>query len=262
MKLAAYRSSGVWSSVRLQMSVFEVFRGPWGGYKFWRETVEATRAYLALAQEDDPIFEMEFESICQARGLEPATTSKTELLDDMKAAKWLDVLAPKSCSGRWCSFEESQTFWHPHLAERLCGTRYLGMQQGWHDRKSDVAKSMLHHLKAAKPGEKASSSDKKEGMAETTVKETKTREKCVHGLHFAAVVMSNDDVQFDAAAARYVAGASVDVHKHWTHFLKGSEQGVALAVDCASGALSQQVLKRTLKCLSDYSELQKLGLQT
>ena len=262
MKLAAYKQSGVWASVRLQMSVFEVFRGPWGGYKFWRETVEATRAYLALVHEDDPIFELEFEAICRTRGLDTAIASKSDLLNEMKTAKWLDRLAPKSCSGRWCSFEDSQTFWHPHLAERLCGTRFLGMQQGWHDKQKDVAKSMLHHLKAHKPAGKAESSDKKEGMAETAVKETRVREKCVNGLHFAAVVMSNDDVQFDAAAARYIADASVHVHKHWTHFLKGSEQGVALAVACASGALSHQVLKGTLKCLSDQSELQKLGLQT
>ena len=132
MKLNSYKRSGMWTSIRLQMAVFEVFRGPWGGYAFWRQTIEGMQSYLKLIEEDDPILDLEYEAICKARGKDPTMCEKPDIIEDMKTAKWLEILAPKSCSGRWCSFEQAQKFWEPHLAERLCGTRYLGIQQGWH----------------------------------------------------------------------------------------------------------------------------------
>ena len=260
MKLAAYKRSGLFSSIRLQMAVFEVFRGPWGGYAFWRQSVESMQAYLRLADPDDPILELEYEAICRARGQDPFSADKAAIMDDMRAAKWLHVLAPKSCSSRWCSFEDSQRFWEPHLPERLCGARYLGIQQGWHEKKKDLATSMAHHM-AGSAADKASGSGEKEGMAATTEKETKARSKCVNGLHFAAVVMANDDIQFDCRAARYMARPQVAVHKTWSHDLKSPDQGTKLAIELASGALSHRVLKETFTLLADAGELERIGLQ-
>ena len=154
----------MWTSIRLQMAVFEVFRGPWGGYAFWRQSIEGMQAFMKLLDENDPIVGIEFASICRARGKDPAVSTKEEVMADIRDAKWLHVLAPKACSGRWCSFENSQKFWEPHLTERMCGARYLGIQQGWHMKRKDMAKSMCHDL-APRPGEKRKDGEEnKEGM--------------------------------------------------------------------------------------------------
>ena len=111
IKLNSLKRSGMWPSIRLQMGVFEVFRGPFRGYAFWRQSVESMQSYLMLAEKDDPILHDEFFAICDARGLDPTTTSGEDLLESIREAKWLEVLAPKSCAGRWNSFEDSQRFW-------------------------------------------------------------------------------------------------------------------------------------------------------
>ena len=86
MKLNSYKRSGLWPSIKLQMTVFEVLRGPWGNYKFWGQLKEATRSYLSLIDESDPIWQDEFPSICEARQppLDPAVASPKEILDDMR----------------------------------------------------------------------------------------------------------------------------------------------------------------------------------
>lgn len=259
MKKNAYMAAGLWPCVRLQMGVFEIFRGPWGGYAFWSQSVEGMRAHLDLAGKHDPIIEDEFQNICKARGLNPEDTKMEDLITELKEAKWLSVLAPKSCQGRWCSFEDSQAFWSPHLPERLAGSRYLGIQQGWHEKKRDMAQSMMHHLKPASSA--AEGSEGKQSMAATEQKESRQREKCVNGLHFSAVVIANDDVQFDTRACAYIAGPQVSLHKHWSHALKGASKGLELAKDLSTGALSMSIITDTQKLLSDSAGIEAVGMQ-
>ncbi len=80
MKKNSYKRSGVYSSVRLQMVCIEVFRVPFKGYGFWRQSVEVTKCWLALIDTTDAIFEDELEAICRAKGLDPALTDPRELL--------------------------------------------------------------------------------------------------------------------------------------------------------------------------------------
>lgn len=260
MKLNAYKRAGFWPSLKLQYVVFEVFRGPFKGYAFWRMSIDGMKNFLAVCDEDDPIMSEEFEAICAARNLDVTTTTMKMLREEIGEAKWLQVIAPKSTSGRWCSFEDAQRFWEPHLAERLAATRYLGVQQGWHTKTKDFAKSMVHHLKPAPKKEEASSS--KQPMKAQEAKEAQQRDKCVNGLHFSAVVMANDDVQFDCRGARLITEPEVNAHKHWAHFLRGGDAGMKLAYECASGKLSTSILKEKFVMFNDYKKLQDVGLET
>ena len=117
---------------------------------------------------------------------------------------------------------------------------------------------MLHHLA---PKAAAGEGEKKEGMKTTAVKENRARDKCVNGLQFAAVVMTNDDIQFDCRAATYITRPQVKLHQHWSHHLKGSDGGLKLAIECASGRLSAEILQKTFRCLSHQGELSRIGLQ-
>ena len=154
----------------------------------------------------------------------PAESPVQEILDELKQAKWLNLLCPKSCEGRWCSFEDSLQWWQPFLPERLGGTKYLGIQQGWHLKQKDAFMTMMRHLSPATHKETCDAEDK-ETMMTSAKKEALEREKCTDGLHYSAVIMANGDVQFEARAAA------------WAHFLRIAEQGCALVQACATGAL-------------------------
>ena len=92
--------------------------------------------------------------------------------------------------------------------------------------------------------------------------EAREREKCTNGLRYSAVVMEHDDIQFDARAAAWTAGPSVDSHKHRVHFHRGPGQGCALAQPCAAGALSMIIVGKVHGLLCDKDGLDKVGVNT
>ena len=72
-----------------------------------------------------------------------------DIVDELKQAWWLTFWCPKICKGRWCSFEDFQRWQESFHPERLAGTRYLGMQQGWHIKQKDAFLAMMRHLSPA-----------------------------------------------------------------------------------------------------------------
>ena len=121
--------------------------------------------------------------------------------------------------------------------------------------------AIMRHLGPATHKETCDDEDK-ETMMTSAKKEALQREKCTNGLHYSAVVMANDDVQFEARAAAWTAGPSLDCHKHWAHFLRGAESGCALAQACATGALSMNIVGKMHGLLCDEDGLKKVGVNT
>lgn len=64
----AYKAAGIWMSVKLQSITFEISRGPFKGFAFFVQQLEAMQAYLELVDDSDPLLDMFFAGICADRG--------------------------------------------------------------------------------------------------------------------------------------------------------------------------------------------------
>ena len=253
----AYKAVGIWPSIKLQSITFEVNRGPFKGFAFFCQQLEAMRGFLELATETDPLFEHFVEGIAHDRGLCPAEVDAAEVLSDLKEAKWLHRLGPRTAPSRWFSWHAAQEFYEPHNTERLAGMCYLGVQQGWFSTGSSST-GLMQALTMRDPDQNQES---KPTMAATTERERQARDRCANGLHLAAAILANPDVQFECKMARFVSEAQCNWHSEWSHKLKSSEAGLELASSLASGENAAAIIQATGTRLGDVVGLARCGLQ-
>ena len=258
MTLNAYKAVGVWPSIKLQSITFEINRGPFKGFAFFMQQLEAMQAFLELASETDPMFEHFFEGICRDRGLDPAEADAAEVLSDLREAQWLHRLGPRTAPSRWFSWHAAQEYYELHNTERLAGMCYLGVQQGWFSKGSST-KGLMQTLTVADQEEK--DDEPKSTMAAAAERERQARDKCSNGLHLAAAILANPDVQFDCKMARFVSEAQCKWHSEWSHKLKSTGAGLELASSLASGENAVAIIKATAACLGDVAGLARCGLQ-
>ena len=84
MKLNSYKRAGYWPSLKIQYIVFEVVRGPFKNYSFFRQSCEGMAEYLQTIDENDPIFLDRFEYICHAKGVDAFEADAGVVMSDMR----------------------------------------------------------------------------------------------------------------------------------------------------------------------------------
>jgi len=258
MTLNAYKSVGLWASIKLQSITFEINRGPFKGYAFFVQQLEAMEGLLDTIDENDELFGYFFEGICKDRGLEAAVTDPLEVLTDLREAKWLQRLGPKTAPSRWFSWHAAQEYYEEHNTERLAGMCYLGVQQGWFSSAASPAQGML---KGLTPRCTSHNEGAKESMAEGVEKERRMRDRCANGLHLSATILSNPDIQFDIRMARMMSQAQSEWHSHKSHFLKSEDVGLDIAYELASGKDAFKVIMGTAARMGDLAAMNHCGVQ-
>lgn len=166
MTLGAYKSVGLWASIKLMSITFEVKRGPFKGFAFFIQQLGAMRGYLDLGE-----------------------------------AKWLHKLGPKTAPSRWFNFHDAVAFFEPHNTERLAGMCFLGIQQGWFKGK-DSTKGLM---KALTPGSEKKDNERKTGTAEATERESRMRDRCANSLHLSAAILADRDIRFHCKLACFIS---------------------------------------------------------
>lgn len=130
MAQAAHKATGLWMSIKLNSITFEINRGPFKGFAFFVQQLEAMRGFLDMVSEGDPLFEEFLPRICADQVLDPASVGAGAILDGLREAKWLHKLGPRTAPSRWFSWHAAQECFEPHNTERLAGMCFLGIQQG------------------------------------------------------------------------------------------------------------------------------------
>ena len=214
------------------------------------------RSYLDHVQPDDALFAFFFQRICEDRGQDATSVDPAQVLEDLRDAKWLSVLGPKSQQSRWFSFQAAQQFWQPYVSERLAGLCYLGVIQGWFTT-VERAGMVIRPLRSAA----SKDNEQKESMQAEGEKDARMRDRCANGLHLASCILGCVDIQYDCNIALHMGGAIWRSHQYWAHHLRSADDSVMLAAQLASGNQHAQILEQLVLALSDLAGLKHCGLQ-
>eukprot|EP00971_Amphidinium_carterae_P046584 917635-Amphidinium_carterae.1 len=134
---------------------------------------------------------------------------------------------------------------------------FLGVHQGWFQ----GGKSASVLLKPLRPkSSEGNSADAKPSMQETVEKENLSRDKMANGLHLAATILADADIQTDARIVGYLTKPHHALHSHWAHFLSSTGAGLDLALSLASGKDSLKLIHDLSQRLGDPEGLKKCGL--
>ena len=183
----------------------------------------------------------------------------SDIIDEIKEARWLGILGPKQAPSRWFSWHDAQAFYEPFAGERLAGLCLLGIQQGWFSKGSSQAGLLRALTPASKkdgPGD-----EKKLSTADAAERERRARDRCANSLHLVAAILANEDIQFEAKLASMVSQGQIDWHKKWSSSLNSDTAGAEFASLSAKGKLSTDVILTTAARCGDMDNLQRVGIE-
>ena len=109
----AIKRSDLWHSIKLQSITFEVNRGPYKGFAFFQQQLEASEGLLGSIDQHDELFMHFFDRICREKGFCLEAVEPQDVLGSMRESRWPHVQGLKTADTRWFSCMHAQKFFAP-----------------------------------------------------------------------------------------------------------------------------------------------------